>query len=103
MLQTDRATFELRLGGFQITTEKRSQEFAIDLPIIDKVIKTVKTDDFALYFELESGECLIHSDTRVEGDGNVGFEMKLVSKSDFEKDRVKWYDSATDLKKIKSF
>ncbi|MAB47796.1 MAG: hypothetical protein CMC05_04110 [Flavobacteriaceae bacterium] len=101
LLETNRATFELRLGGLISTTEKRSNEFAFDLPVIDKTIKTVKTDDFALYFELENGECLIHSDSWVDGDGNTDFEVRLVSKSDFELEREEWYDSDTDLKEIK--
>lgn len=101
LLETDKSTFELRLGGLNSTTEKRSNEFAIDLPVIDKIIKTVKTDDFSLYFELENGECLIHSDTWVDGDGNIDFEIRLVGKTDFDKEREEWYDSDTDLKEIK--
>lgn len=101
LLETDKATFELRLGGLNSTTERRSDEFAIDLPVIDKRIKAVKTDDFALYFELDNGECIIHSDTWVDGDGNTDFEVKLISKYDFDKERKEWYDADTDLIEIK--
>ncbi|MCH2200184.1 MAG: hypothetical protein MK081_15530 [Flavobacteriales bacterium] len=101
LLETDKATFELRLGGLNSTTERRSDEFAIDLPVIDKRIKAVKTDDFALYFELDNGECIIHSDTWVDGDGNSDFEVKLISKYDFDKERKEWYDADTDLIEIK--
>lgn len=101
LLVTDRATFELRLGGLNSTTEKRSSEFEIELPIIDKTIRNVKTDDFALYFELENGECLIHSDTWIDGEGRKDFEVRLISKSDFDIERKQWYDSDTDLKEIK--
>ena len=46
LLETDKAIFELRLGGLNSTEEKRPQEFPIDLPVINKTIKIVKTDDF---------------------------------------------------------
>ena len=101
LMETDTATFELRLGGLRATPEKRSDEFTIELPLNGKTIKLVKTDDFSLYFELENGECLIHSDTWIDEDGNVDFEVKLVSKTDFDKEREKWYGSDTDLKEIK--
>lgn len=101
LLETNRATFELRLGGLKSTTEKISTEFAIGLPVIDKAIKTVKTDDFSLYFELENGGCLIHSDTWVDSDGNTHFELKLISKPDFDLEREEWYDSDTGLREIK--
>lgn len=101
LLETDRATFELRLGGLNSTTEKRSNKFEIDLPVVDKTIRKVKTDDFALYFELENGECLIHSDTWINGEGRTDFEVRLVSKSDFDIERKQGYDSDTDLKEIK--
>lgn len=101
LLETDRATFELRLGGLNSTNEKRSNEFEIELPVKDKKIRKVKTDDFALYFELENGECLIHSDTWVDGEGNTDFEVRLVGKAEFDIERMEWYDLDTDLKEIK--
>ena len=101
LLKTNCATFELRLGGLKPTTEIRSDEFTIDLPVIDKAIKTAKTDDFSVYFELENGECLIHSNTWIDGDGNTDFEVRLVSKTDFDKEKEEWYDSDTNLKELK--
>ena len=101
LLETDRAIFELRLGGLNSTTEKRANEYEIDLPVLDKTIRKVKTDDFALYFELENGECLIHSNTWIDGEGNADFELRLVSKQEFEIERKDWYDTASDLKEIK--
>ena len=83
LLETDRATYELRLGGLNSTTEKRPDEFALDLPVVDKTIKTVKTDGFALYFELENGACLVHAETGVDGDGNTSFVIKLMEKTAF--------------------
>ena len=101
LLETDRATFELRLGGLNTTTENRAKEFKLDLPVIDKRIRKVKTDDFSLYIELENGECLILSDTWIDEDGNIDFEIRLVSKSDFYIERKEWYDTDTGLKEIK--
>jgi hypothetical protein len=101
LLETDKATFELRLGGLNKTTENRANEFKLDLPVIDKRIRRVKTDDFSLYIELENGECLIHSDTWIDGDGNIDFEIRLVSKPDFDIERKEWYDTDTDLIEIK--
>lgn len=92
--------FELRLGGILSTNETRSDEYAIDLPLIDKAIKSVKTDDYAVYFELENGACLIHSPTWVNGDADIDFEIKLVDKTDFDRERDEWYDSDTELKEI---
>jgi hypothetical protein len=101
LLETDRATFELRLGGLNATTEKRANEFEIDLPVIDKTIRKVKTDDFTLYFELENGECLIHSNTWIDGEGNTDFEIRLVSKPEFDIEKKDWYDTDANLKEIK--
>ncbi|MCX2745419.1 hypothetical protein OO013_16185 [Mangrovivirga sp. M17] len=101
LLQTDCYTYELRLGGLKPTTEKRSEEFAINLPLTDKIIIKVKTDDFDLYFELENGECLIHSDSWIHGEGKIDFEVRLLSKSEFDKERKEWYDSSVEFKEVK--
>ncbi|WMI68226.1 hypothetical protein [Mangrovimonas sp. YM274] len=101
LLETNKSTFEIRLGGLNSTTEKRSKDLSIDLPVIGKKIKTVKTDDHSIYFELENGECLIHSDTFIDADGNIDFEFRLVDKTDFDIERQEWYDSNNDLKEIK--
>lgn len=100
LLETDKETFELRLGGLCRTSEKRSNEFEIDIPVIDKQIRKVKTDDFALYIELENGECLIHSQSWIDADGNISFAVRLVSKTEFDIQRKEWYESDTDLKEI---
>lgn len=71
------------------------------MPVIGKTIKAVKTDDFALYIELEDGACLIHSDTCKDADGNTSFEVLHVDKAGFDEDKREWYDSDPDLKEIK--
>lgn len=101
LLETDIATFELRLGGLNPTKEKRANEFEMHLPVIGKKIKKVMTDDYDLYIELENGECLIHSDNWIDGKGNLDFEIRLVSKPDFIVERKQWYDSDRGLKEVK--
>ena len=100
LLKTNHGTFELRVGGVKQTTEKPSAKNSIDLPVQGRTIKEAKTDDFHLYFELENGECLVHSDTWINGDGNIDFEVRLIGKSEFEIDKKEWYDTDSDLKEI---
>lgn len=100
LLETDQACFELRLGGLKVSSEKRPQALAVDLPVLNQTIKALKTDEFALYFELENGTCLVYSNTSVDGDGSIDFEFNLLTKAAFDEERKDWYDTDPDLREV---
>ena len=84
LLKTDKSIFELRLGGLKQTNEVRSEEYKMDFPVKNKTIKSVKTGDFAVYIELENGECIEHSDTWISGDGEIDFAVYLLTQREYE-------------------
>jgi len=100
LMETDRATYELVLGGLKITKERPSPLFSLDMPVAGKEIKLVKTDQFIVYIELDSGECLVHSDSFINAEGSTDFVLSLWSKSDFDAEKRDWYDADTDLEEI---
>ena len=100
LLKTDQSTFELRLGGINPTNEIRSEKYLMNLAIGYKPIKSIKTDDFAIYIELASGECVVHSQSFISGDGEIEFDVRLISKEEFESDRLEWYDEDMEMREI---
>jgi hypothetical protein len=76
VLNTNRSSYELRLGGLRITTVK-SYGKAIDLNFGKAKILRAMTDDFAVYIELDNGNCLVHSDTFINADGQTSFQIRI--------------------------
>ena len=76
VLNTNRSSYEFRLGGLRITTVKSFGK-TIDLNFDKAKILRVMTDDFAVYIELDNGKCLVHSDTFINADGQISFQIHL--------------------------
>jgi hypothetical protein len=85
IVETDSGFYELRLGGIQRVDTCKSTR-TLDLPFSNVQIKQVLTDDFAVIIELYNGQCIIHSDTYLHGDGLTAFEIRTVDKDVIEKD-----------------
>ena len=98
LLETDKAIYELRLGGLRRTVERRSDNYVVDLLIADREIIDVLTDNFSLYFELDNGQFLMHSDTWIDGEGNTNFEVKLISEHEFAIEKEDLFNSGVELK-----
>ena len=85
IVETDKGFYELRLGGIKKVENCKSTR-TVDLPFSDVQIKQVLSDDFAVIIELDNGQCIIHSDTYLDGDGLTAFEIRTVDKDAIEKD-----------------
>ncbi len=85
IVETNSGFYELRLGGINKVENCKSTR-TIDLSFSDVQIKRVLSDDFAVIIELANGQCIIHSDTYLYGDGLTAFEIRTVDKGVIEKD-----------------
>ena len=68
ILHTDKASYDLRLGGV-IKTSSKSAGPLVNLPFERAKIKRVLTDNYAVYVELDNNYCIVHSDTFINSDG----------------------------------
>lgn len=85
IVETNNGFYELRLGGINKVENCKSIQ-TVDLPFRDVQIRQVLSDDFAVIIELDNGQCIIHSDTYLYGDGLTAFEIRTVEKSVIERD-----------------
>ena len=100
LLKTNMGFFELRLGGIKKTSEVRSDDLIMDLPITGEIIKAAKTNDFSVYLELKSGGCIIHSDSIISGDGELSFGVDCLNEVEFKEAKDEWYNIEADLREI---
>ena len=76
ILHTDKDSYHLKLGGIK-KTNSISKGDLIKLPFNKAKITRAMTDDFSVYIELDNGYCLVHSDTIINGDGIISFEVYI--------------------------
>ena len=100
MIQTNQGCYELRLGSVLPTEEERSQDQLLDFDVNGKTISALMTDDFALFFELEDGSCLVHTEMEEETDGSFNFQIFHLTPTQFEDAKKQWYGKDEELRSI---
>lgn len=84
VIETDHAFYELRMGGYRVTTSfergthKVTHEFSGSV-----VIEEVFTDDESLYFRLSNEEYLLHSFTHLDASGEMSASVRILTKDEF--------------------
>jgi hypothetical protein len=87
VLKTNSQYYSLRLGGFinleQIELAKYNNE---DLPLINKTISKVYTDDFLILIETIDGDAMKHSPyTSIDNEGVTSFGISYLTSSNYTK------------------
>jgi len=76
IIHTDHGSYDLRLGGISKSSSV-SKGPLIDLPFDTAKIVRAMTDNFAVFIELDNGNCIVHSDTFINGDGETAFAIYI--------------------------
>jgi hypothetical protein len=85
--ETDRAFYELRMGGFKETSQFNSRNYKITYEFSEKVIiEEAYTDEEALYFRLSNNQYLIHNFANIDADGKTSANAALFSQDLIEED-----------------
>lgn len=100
IIQTNVGNYELRLGSVLPTEEERPAEQLLDFDIKGKSITALMTDDFALFFELEDGTCLVHAETEEETDSSFNFQIFHLDAKQFDEAKADWYGKDEVLRSI---
>ena len=85
LIETEKAIYELRLGGYRPTTKTIEYKFYRNVSNIqaDEKIAAVYTDDEWLYIKLSSGDFLVYGQGGIDSDGKLFFTMRRFSGADF--------------------
>lgn len=78
ILETDRSTYELRLGGYK---KSEPTDLSNLLPVReypkDVLIAEVLTDDDSLWIRLSTDECIIHGFTSIASNGELSAQVRF--------------------------
>jgi len=85
VVETDKGFYELRFGGISRVENCKSSR-TLFLPFKDVQITRVLTDGFTVVIQFDNGQCIVHSNTYLYGDGQTAFEIRTIDKHVIERE-----------------
>ena len=82
LIKTEKSIYSLRLGGIKREDEMDSFLYSeLELPLLNKKIKKIYTDDFSLYFQTYDGDGLKHAQDSISSDGDLNFAVTYLEEN----------------------
>ncbi len=100
VLQTDRAYYSLKLGGYSEAGQiERSQYNIANFPLTGKTIARIYTDDFLIIIETTEEDTLKYSpDISINSDGETSFGITYLSKEQSAMVKQEYVDLLVELR-----
>lgn len=82
LIKTEKSIYSLRLGGIKRENEIDFFLYSeLELPLLNKKIKNIYTDDFSLYFQTYEGDGLKHGQNSISSDGDLNFSITYLEEN----------------------